>query len=358
MKISIQYLKLLMIVFFGLFSVSCSNDDEILPEEEDYSSNLTNITNNVIVKNYETLKQKGEAMSAAADNVAIGNQSSLDAAKNAWKEMRIYWENSETTLYGPAGDEMLGVDGNIDSWPIDLQFVTNVLNGSTPITVSFIAIQDANAKGFHALEYLLWGIDGQKTADQLTSREIEYIKATAGYLKQQVTDLYNAWNPSGSNYAANFTNANSGIYHSQTSALVQLVDGMAEIANEVGSGKMYDPMYGNNGSYSLEDEESRFSNNSKTDFADNIRGIKYLYSGDYQTSSGLGLYEIVASKNQTLDTEIKTAIDDAVAAINNIPGTFTTAVQNNRPQVENAIDKVNALETLLNSKLKPFISGL
>src|SRR5690606_8851784 len=110
--------------------------------------------------------------------------------------------NSESTLYGPAGDEGLGVDGNIDSWPIDLQFVSAVLNGNSEITTEFIAVQDANAKGFHALEYLLWGIDGQKIASQLTAREIDYIKATANYLNQQTTSLFNAWSPSGTNFAA------------------------------------------------------------------------------------------------------------------------------------------------------------
>lgn len=359
MKNLVQTSRVLLLASFALFAFSCNNDDDILPTEENYGDNLQNIANTVIVKNYDNLKQKGEALATAANSISIGNESSLTAAKNAWKEMRIYWENSETTLYGPAGDEMLGVDGNIDSWPIDLQFVTDVLNGSTPITVDFIAIQDANAKGFHALEYLLWGIDGKKTASQLTAREIEYIKATAGYLKQQTSNLYQAWSPAGNNFAANLINADSGIYQSQISALIQLVDGMAEIANEVGSGKIYDPMYGNNGSFSLEDEESRFSNNSKTDFADNIRGIQYIYSGDYKNiSTGLGISEIVAVKNPELDKEVTKAIQDAISAIENIPGTFTNAVQNNRPQVENAIVKVNDLEKILNAKLKPYISQL
>lgn len=347
----------LIVAAFGITLTSCSDDDVVITATEDYSSNLNNIALNVVVKNYEVLKQKGEAAATTANAVQIGNQQALNAARQAWIEMRIYWENSETTLYGPAGDEGLGVDGNIDSWPIDLQFVNEVLGASSPITVNFIAEQDANAKGFHALEYLLWGIDGQKTADQLTAREIDYIKATAGYLSQQTTNLYNAWNPAGTNFARNLTDADNGIYQSQIAALIQVVDGMVVIADEVGNGKMYDPMYGNNGSFSLEDEESRFSNNSKADFADNIRGIKYIYSGDYQ-SSGLGLSEIVAVQNPTLDTAIKTAIDEAIAGIENIPGTFTNAIQNNRPAVENAIDKVIALQEILNSQLKPYVSSL
>jgi len=346
------------ILLLGVTMLSCSDDDVSVTQSEDYSGNLNNIALNVVVENYDVLKSKGEAMADAASTVTIGNQSALENARNAWKEMRIYWENSESTLYGPAGDEGLGVDGNIDSWPIDLQFVSAVLNGNSAITTEFIALQDANAKGFHALEYLLWGIDGQKTANQLTAREIDYIKATANYLSQQTTSLFNAWNPSGNNFAANLTNAQNGVYGSQNTALVQVVDGMAGIADEVGNGKMNDPMYANNGSFSLEDEESRFSNNSKSDFANNIRGIKYIYTGDYDGASGLGISEIVAAGNAQLDAEVRTKIDEAVSAIENIPGTFTDAIQNNRPAVENAIEKVNDLYDVLNAELKPYISNL
>lgn len=342
----------------ALTLTSCSDDDATVTPTADYSSYLNNIANNVIVDNYNTLKGKGEAMSSAAASVQVGNQTSLEAAQDAWVQMRIYWEHSETTLYGPAGDEGLGVDGNIDSWPIDLQFVQAVLDGNSEITTEFIAVQDANAKGFHALEYLLWGLNGDKTAADLTAREIDYIKATSNYLSQQTTALHNAWSPNGTNFAANLTNAENGIYSSQIAALIQVVDGMAVIADEVGNGKMNDPMYANNGNFSLEDEESRFSNNSKADFADNIRGIKFIYSGDYDGNSGLGLSELVAANNASLDTAIKTKIDDAIAAIENIPGTFTDAIQNNRPAVENAIDKVIVLYDALNSDLKPYISSL
>ncbi len=343
----------------SILLTSCNRDDTPVDENtEDYTTNLTNITNNVIVANYSTLSQKAAATATAANALTIGDDAKLNAVKAAWVEMRIYWENSETNLFGPAGDDYLGVDGNIDSWPIDLQFVQDVLDGTTPITASYVSSLDSNAKGFHALEYLLWGIDGQKTASQLTAREIEYVKATAQYIANQTSGLYDAWRPGGSNFAKNFTNASSGIYQSQINALEQLVDGMIDIANEVGAGKIEDPLNGNNGSFSLEDEESRFSNNSKADFADNIRGILYLYTGNYNNQTGLGISEIVEAKNPTLNTKVVNAISDAVNGIESIPGTFTQAIQTNRPAVVSAQNKVITLRTILESELKPFVQSL
>lgn len=351
----IKKVSTLAVATLFAFTFSCSDDDDPIIEQADYSTYLSDIVTHVVNKNYTNLKTASSEASTKCNALTIGDDAALTEAQNAWRAMRVYWENSESTLYGPAGDEGLGVDGNTDAWPIDLSFVQTVLNGSSTITVSFIAQQDANAKGYHALEYLLWGIDGNKTASSLTAREIDYIKATAEYLSQQTTALENAWSPSGSNFSTNFTNAKNGIYQSQISALVQIVDGMIVIADEVGNGKLNDPMYKNGGSFSLEDEESRFSHNSKADFADNIRGIKYIYTGDYDGVNGKGFSELVASKNSTLDTELLTKIDDAISSIETIPGNFTDAIQNNRPAVENAITKVNTLLMALQSDLKPFI---
>ncbi len=341
---------------FGMMSCS-DKDDPITEEQADYDSYLIGIVENVVVPNYLTLSNAATETVTKCNALTVGDDAALTEAQDAWRNMRVYWENSEATLYGPAGDEGLGIDGNTDAWPIDLAFVNAVLNGDDEITVSFIAQQDAYAKGYHALEYLLWGIDGDKTANDLTAREIDYIKAAAGYLGNQTQILYTAWSTSGDNYAANFTDAENGVHESQILALIQIVDGMIVIADEVGNGKLNNPMYANNGSYSLKHEESRFSHNSKADFADNIRGIKYIYTGDYN-GSGLGLSELVALENADLDTEIKEKIDDAIVSIEAIPGTFTSAIQNNRSDVEEAIDDVIELLDILNEELKPYITAL
>ncbi|WP_369048230.1 imelysin family protein [Tenacibaculum sp. UWU-22] len=347
----------IVVFIISILFTSCSDDDAPVIQT-DYSKYLSSITLNVILKNYENLALASTNMVVKSDALTIGDDTALKEAQDAWRKMRVYWENSEAVLFGPAGDEGLGVDGNTDAWPIDLAFVNNVLGGSDQITINFIAQQDANAKGYHALEYLLWGIEGNKKASDLTAREIEYVKAASGYLNQQTKALYDAWNPSKTNFAANFTNAENGLYRSQIAALIQLVDGMITIADEVGNGKLNEPMYGNNGSFALESEESRFSHNSKADFADNIRGIKYMYSGDYLTNLGVGFSELVAINNSALDTKIKNQIDQAIQSIEAIPGTFTSAVQNHRSEVEKAIKEVLDVFNVLSSELKPYIQNL
>lgn len=281
----------------------------------------------------------------------------MENAKTKWQETRAPWEESEGFLYGPVDTQ--GIDPAMDSWPVDLNAINNVLNSNNPITQGLLESNN-EARGFHTLEYFLWGLNGDKTASELTVREIEYIKAAASDLRSKTEQLYFGWVPSQGNFAGNFINAgeSGSVYTSKISALSEIAEGVTIIADEVANGKIEEPLNGNNGGPKPEAEESRFSNNSKADFANNIRSIEHIYLGKFNGVQGSGLSNIVNVVNPSLDGEIKTAIAQAIAAIEAIPGTFTNAIENNRAEVEFAQSKVFALLGMLQSQLEPLISDL
>ena len=62
--------------------------------------------------------------------VALSNNPSTNAFKNAanlWIEAREPWETSEAFLFGPVAD--LGLDPNMDSWPLDVDAIKIVSDG-------------------------------------------------------------------------------------------------------------------------------------------------------------------------------------------------------------------------------------
>ncbi len=233
------------------------------------------------------------------------------------------------------------------------------MNSGNPITQALLESNN-EARGFHTLEYFFWGLDGDKTASQLTAREIEYIRATASDLRSKTEQLYFGWLPAQGNFAANFINAgeSGSVYTSKINALSEIAEGITIIADEVANGKIEEPLNGNNGGPRPEAEESRFSNNSKLDFANNIRSIEHIYLGDFNGVQGNGLNNIVNLENAALDAEIKTSINEAILAIEAIPGTFTQAIFDNRAEVEFAQSKVLVLLNKLQSQLLPLISNL
>ena len=346
----------------SLAFVNCSNNDDtpfVNPNAALYSSVLTNVSNNVIIDTYKELNDNALILKSAINAVTFPmTDAQMTDIKLKWQATRSPWEQSESFLYGPVGIEEV-VDPAIDSWPVDVAAIDVIKNNGAPITAASLATND-DARGFHTIEYFIWGINSNKTAAQIDARDIEFLKAAVDDLQQNTQKLYDAWKTAGGNYASNFILAGTtaSVYPSQKSALDEISQGLVGIATEVATGKIEEPLNGNAGGPKPEAEESRFSNNSKLDFANNIRSIQNIYLGDFNTHDGAGMTNIVSLTNPALDTNIKTKIAEAIAAIDAIPGTFTNAITNNRAAVQNAQTKVNELKTMLESQLLPFIEGL
>lgn len=357
-----RFFTLALLAFSAMAFVSCSNNDDSSDNDPNaalYDDVLTNVSSNVIVETYKKLNDNAILLETAIDNLEANRTAdNLNAVKAAWQATRAPWESSESFLYGPVETEEI-VDPAIDSWPVDVVAIDNIIASGNAITAASLETNN-DARGFHTIEYFIWGINSNKVVGDITDREFEFLQAAAEDLQDNTQKLYDAWKNGGGNYAGNFSSAGlqGSVYPSQKSALLEITEGLFGIADEVANGKIETPLNGNNNSAMPEAEESRFSNNSKLDFANNIRSIQNMYMGDYNGGTGKGLTDIVSLTNPTLDTTIKTKIQDAIDAINNIPNTFTDAITNNRPAVQNAQEKVNELKTLLESQLAPFINSL
>lgn len=358
----LEFVKKATLVAVASFAlVSCRDTDSVVGVEEQgvvQKDVISNITNNVIISTYQDLNQKALHLKNKIDEMTVGNEQALLAARQAWIEARSPWEKSEGFLYGPVDTE--GLDPALDTWPVDVQGMNNIINGNQTITAGLIAANN-EVRGFHLIEYLLWGEDGNKQAHQFTPREIEYLKAAAQDLQNNTQKLHLGWITSGGNFAQYFLNPNpnSPAYKSEKDVLVEITDGIFTICDEVANTKIAEPLTGDNQAPAPEKEESRFSHNSKKDFSDNIRSVKNIYLGVYGNGgNGKGISNVVKGKNEALDNEIRLQIDEAIMAIDAIPGTFSSAIFNNRPEVMYAQEKVAKLMDTIEKKLKPFINNL
>lgn len=344
-----------LLIAVSLMTLIACNDDPA-DQTKEFGPQLENIAQDVILSTYEQLHHKTVSLATSltvlhADQTA-GN---LALAREAWRSARQPWEQSEGFLFGPVDQQ--GIDPAIDSWPVNETDLDAVLNSSATLNKSYIDGLDGTLKGFHTLEYLLFGENGNKQITDFNARQFEYLMACSESLVGATTQLFESWNPADDNFIANIIDAGKSgqsIYPSQKSALQEIVNGMIVIADEVGNGKINDP-------FSQQDltlEESRFSANSKQDFADNIRSIRNIYAGTYLNADGMGIANIVKEENAALDQEIQDQIDAAIVAIESIEGTFTTAIFQAPVSVQTAQTAVRDLQQLLESELLPLINNL
>ncbi len=276
--------------------------------------------NNFIIDVYQSLDSRAAALQQAARNlVNETSEENLQAARAAWVATRVPWENSETALFGPV--DFYGFDPAMDSWPVNRTDLDAVLASGTPLTASTVANFDTTLKGFHTIEYILWGIDSLKTAAQLTPREGDYLIATTDELKSITSALLAAW-VTGINgqrpYALEMTDAGQGstTFPSERTAVEQMVQGMILICDEVANGKIADPFDARNPDI----VESQFSFNSTADFANNIRGAQQAYD------IAVGL--LVSQENPGLDAKVRSQFIAAIAATEQIPEPFRNSILN------------------------------
>ena len=239
------------------------------------------------------------------------------------------WEQSEGFLFGPVSAQ--GWDPAMDSWPLNRDDLEAVLASDEVLDLEFVTNLPETQKGFHTIEYLLWGEDSLKTADQFDDRELEYLLALSEELVLITSDLATSWTEGVGGQAAYrevFTTAGEDgntAYPSLSSAAQEILVGMSGICDEVANGKIADP-------YDARDPnlvESQYSFNSLFDFQDNMRSVLNAYTGDMpdgRDRRATGSTTGSRSATRMLDERFQAEIDAAIAALEAIPPPFRDAI--------------------------------
>ena len=346
----------LLLLCSFLAITACDPDPSLEPATVDYADILIATSDKVIIPTYEDMSQKTASLANTLYQLqANPSASNLEAARQAWRDARVPWEQSEGFLYGPV--ETLGIDPSIDSWPVNRADLDAVLSSGESLTKTYVDGLEGTLKGFHTIEYLLFGIDANKQFSDFTTRQFEYLSACSQSLQGATQSLLDNWKGGTVHFGQTFKTAGqngNAVYPSQKAALQEIVNGLITIADEVANGKINEPF----AQQDLSLEESRFSANSKADFADNIRSIQNTYTGTYNGLSAASISDIVKAKDATLDATVRQQMIEAITAITAIEGTFTSAIFNAKASVQTAQNKVRNLQETLQSKVLPVITGL
>jgi len=384
-------LLLVALAVLGLTACEKKGGTEVTTDKEAaLQQAVTPYVHHTVIATYGAMADAGMVLLAQTNAILEKVEKSEDytelmkEADASWRLMRKHWEQSEAFLYGPAGSH--NIDPHIDSWPLDFNEMNTLLHD--PIRMALIEEEGGSyvgdklgyaLKGFHACEYLLFESvmqdgraigTGKPHAVNLTHAEAVYLNAIVEDLTQQAILLEYAWageaseakmalleeaeiEPYEDHYGEQMINAGKAgsIYVTYQEVAEEIIAGAIDIAGEVADLKMGNP-YISSTPEERDYIESPYSCTSTIDFADNIRSIQHAYcgaqTGDYSISN------YIYRQDAELDAEVRKAIEDAIAAIEAIED-FENTAQNN-PKVKAAIDKVQALEGLLDDEVLPLLS--
>ena len=294
--------------------------------------------------------------------LAQPNEQTLAAARQAWRDARVPYMQTEVFRFGNAVvDEW---EGQVNAWPLDEGLIDYVADdyqavmGNPGARANIIASQslkigeqhldlselDADllaslnelggsevnvATGYHAIEFLLWGQDlngtdagaGERpatdfaTGDNATGghndRRRDYLTVVTDLLIRDLEAMVAEWQPGQDNYRAELAADNV------ENGLRKMLFGMGSLSlGELAGERMKVAL----AAHSPEDEHDCFSDNTHFSHFYNAKGIENVYLGEYQrvngdTLSGPSLSDLVAASEPQLDEALKADLDASEAAL-------------------------------------------
>lgn len=366
--------------------------------------------NGVVYPTYKNLAASADDLYQEAVNVQQKHEAGtltdadVEAACDAFKAAREYWEKSEAFLFGAATD--FNIDPHMDSWPLNQGQMANFLSNSTMVAglysddpIAFVNQHNSEfdtALGFHGIEFVLFrdgaprkaavfdGIEDHSSFSKVTVQckdELAFLVAVAGDVRDNCYRLEVSWlgqqaatahkervaelgvwthalDNNGYYYGADMLLAGTdgSTYASITATLVTLVgaSGCGNIANEVASQKIGQAYRVATGQPSLDPEEpdaidyieSPYSKRSYIDYRDNIYSIKNsLYGNIDQTSPHAhSIMTFLKDNGYSGLDDLQSALDDAIAKLTTCVNSGVSFVDN--PGAQQAGDAMEAVDAL------------
>ncbi|HYX38487.1 MAG TPA: imelysin family protein [Oligoflexus sp.] len=341
-----------LLVLLSACSKSDTNENPSVDPVADKAI-LTTFVDSVVLDTYLDLANASSALeTAVAALVASPTEANFQAARTSWIATRVPWEQSESFLFGPV--DSYGYDPALDSWPLDHAGLDAAIAAYNNVDVDTV---DPSLKGFHAIEFILFGYDKGKTLASLTDSEKNYLLALTNNHKSVTARILKAWKEGLNNdqpFAASLKaagEAGNDLYPSTQAAIEEMVEGMVGIADEVANNKIAQP-------FDQQDPnlvESQFSFNSLEDFQNNILSIRHVWQGSKEgTAAAASLSARVNDVDAALHDEVETAIDASLAALKAIPDPFRSAIVDPaaRSKIIAAQTAIRALQTVLDTKVR------
>ena len=316
--------------------------------------------------------------------VAAPSVETLDAARTAWIASRVPYQQTEVFRFGnPIVDDW---EGKVNAWPLDeglMDYVDASYGGptdenefaalnvianptfsiagmdvdATVITPELIGevlneadgIETNVARGYHAIEFLLWGQDLNGTDagagdrpytdfvqdDGCTGgncdRRVDYLTAATDLLITDLEFIIDQWGEDGA--------ARTDLLSDPGAGIVAIITGMGSLSYGEQAGQrmrlglmLNDP----------EEEHDCFSDNTHNSHYYDGKGVQNVYLGRYERIDGTvvegpGLTSLVAAVDPALDSEVRGKLDATMGALTAI----VTAAENGMAY-DQMLDRQNA----------------
>ena len=351
--------KIFGIIAIALFFYACGSDDTTITTDDsgtdntgnfDRSAMLTNWADNIIIPGYVDFTAKVNALETATTAFTT-DASDLTAVRAAWLDAYTTWQKVSMFEVGPA--ETVNLRLNVNIYPANVTTVqNNIDNGSYDLGLS----SNRAAKGFPAIDYLLYGVGADDAAILAVYNGTEgaahkqYLTDIVADMKQLSATVLSEWQGS---YRATFIDNEGASATASTDRFVN--DYIFYYEKFLRAGKMGIPGGVFSGNVELGNIEALYAGNlSKDLFLVGLDATQDFFNGKAYNTSAQGeslssyLDELNAIKNGVDLSEIINSQFDVARTSVAALGSFESELSQNPPSTFlEAYNEVQRLVPLL-----------
>jgi putative iron-regulated protein len=329
---------------------------------QDAASVLQTYADIALAKYEDSLTTAQALQSTVEALIATPSEQNLAAARTAWLAARVPYQQTEVYRFGNAAVD--DWEGLVNAWPLDeglidyvatdayfadpdenplgaanviatpmLQVAGTTLDAST-ITPALLAdlheadeVESNVARGYHAIEFLLWGQDlngtgagagnrpftdyaqGDACTNGNCDRRAEYLRVATSLLVDDLQSMVTAWGAGGE--------ARAAVLADEAAGLTAMLTGLGSLSyGELAGERMRLGILLND----PEEEHDCFSDNTHNSHFYNGLGMMNVYTGSYtridgSVVSGPSLSALVAAADAGVDAELTAKLDTTLGAM-------------------------------------------
>lgn len=344
-------IALLALALLGISGCE-SSDTETIPFDQTLL--LENIGNSIIVPSYDQLNTLSIEMVEKTETF-IENKTAQDLAslQNTWLKAAKKWMQTGIFNFGPIDE--LALHTSIENWPTNTIAIEESINSSNEKTTTFINSLGSSSKGLPAIEYLLFGNEGQSTTDLVNGfvndeNRGSFLLALTVNFNSITTELFKKWDASNENFISSFVNATGNDVGSSTNILANNLIVNAEILKNE---KIGVPL----GKKSLgellpKNAEAWRSQNSITLIRENLLSLQQLFNGGQGIGYDDYLNKIEAKyEDQLLSAKINDQFDNCIDAIDQLSLPLTDGLVQEPEKIEFLYQNTQMLVVLLKTDM-------
>lgn len=318
---------------------------------------LENWAHQLMIPAYDTLaKHTAQLQEVATDFVEAPDATSLSSLRAAWRNAYQVYQHVAFYNLGPAEEQLL--NQTLNTFPATKNDIEdNVSSG----TYDLATISNYDAKGFPALDYLLYGLAEDEadvlayyTTDENASHRRQYLLDVVEDIDVHSKLVLEAWQETGGNYVATFVSRTGvdagGAVSMLINAMVQYLERDlrdAKIGIPLGVRSLNVPIPANC--------EARYGQQSVALASASIKTLQNIYTGTGELNS-IGLDDYLVAINAryqgtSLDEAIREQLSLAITKIGAIPEPLEETVMNNQTPPTEAYQALQKLTLLLKADM-------